>query len=55
MSAQAICPPLFRVNPNRRFEFDKRRQLFICTPNEAFAIAAMRVGNPDRPPAAIHG
>jgi len=45
MSAQAICPPLFRVNPNRRFEFDKRRQFLIRTHNEMLSIVAMRIGN----------
>jgi hypothetical protein len=32
---------------NRRFEFDKRRQLFIRTHNKTLSIAAVRIGNPD--------
>jgi hypothetical protein len=31
---------------NRRFEFHKRRQLFIRTHNETPSVAAMRVSNP---------
>jgi hypothetical protein len=54
VSAQAICPPLFRVNPNRRFKFDKRRQLFIGTHNESLAIAVMCVRNPDCSPVGIN-
>jgi hypothetical protein len=33
---------------NRRFEFDKRRQLFIRTYNEPLSVVAVRVNNPDR-------
>jgi len=32
---------------NRRFQFQKRRQLFIRSHNEPLSIAAMRVNNPD--------
>jgi hypothetical protein len=32
--------------PDRRFEFQKRRQFFIRTHNEALTVATMRVGNP---------
>jgi hypothetical protein len=32
---------------NRRFEFHKRRQLFICSHNETLSVAAMCVNNPD--------
>ena len=39
---------------NRRFEFHKRRQLFIRTHNEELTVAAMRVCNPDRLPVGIN-
>jgi hypothetical protein len=32
---------------NRRFEFDKRSQLFIRVHNETLSVAAMRVSNED--------
>jgi hypothetical protein len=35
---------------NRRFEFQKLRQLFIHTHNEPLTVAAMRVSNPDCSP-----
>jgi len=38
---------------NRRFEFHKRRQLFIRTHNEPLAVVAVRVSNPDRSPTGI--
>jgi hypothetical protein len=38
---------------NCRFEFHKRRQLFISVHNESLSVAAMRVGNKDRSPLAI--
>jgi hypothetical protein len=37
-------------DPNRRFEFKKRRQLFIRPHKETLSVAAMRVGNPERWP-----
>jgi len=40
---------------NRIFEFNKRRQFFIRTDNEALTVAAMRASNPDRSPVAVHG
>jgi hypothetical protein len=43
------------VAPDRRFQFDKRNQLFIRARNETLSIAAMRVSNPDRSPVQIHG
>jgi len=39
---------------NRRFEFEKRGQLFIRTHDEPLSIAAMRVNNEDRSPVGIH-
>jgi len=39
---------------NRRFEFQKRSQLFFRTHNEALSVA-VRVNNPDRLPVGIHG
>jgi hypothetical protein len=44
--------PTGRVN--RRFEFDKSRQLFIRVHNEPLSVAAMRVCNPDRSPVGIN-
>jgi hypothetical protein len=40
---------------NRRFEFQKRRQLLIGVHNETAPVAAMRVCNPDRLPVGIKG
>jgi hypothetical protein len=40
---------------NRRFEFHKRGQQFICSHNQMFSVIAMRVCNPDRSPARTHG
>jgi hypothetical protein len=42
------------VDTNRPFQFQKRRQLFIRTHNEALPITAMRVNNPDRSPVGIN-
>jgi hypothetical protein len=42
------------AGPNRRFEFHKRGQQFICSYNQMFSVIAMRVCNPDRSPARIH-
>ena len=36
---------LWTDGPNRRFEFEKRSQLFIGMHNVTFPIAAMRVSN----------
>jgi hypothetical protein len=33
---------------NRRFEFEKRRQLFIRVHNVTLSVVAVRVRNPDR-------
>jgi hypothetical protein len=35
----------FAASANRRFEFDKRRQLFIRVDNETLSVVAMRVCN----------
>jgi hypothetical protein len=40
---------------NRRFQFQKRSQLFLRTHNETLSVIAMRVGNPDCSPVGIHG
>jgi len=40
---------------NRRFQFQKRSQLFIGTHNETLSVAAMRVRNPDYSPLRIKG
>ena len=39
---------------DRRFEFQKRSQLFIRTHNETLSVVAMRVNNPDRSPFGIN-
>ena len=44
----------FAASANRRFEFQKRRQLFIRTHNETLSVVAMRVSNPDRSPVGIN-
>jgi hypothetical protein len=45
---------LSAAGTNRRFEFQKRRQLFFCAHNETLSVAAMRVCNPDRLPVGIN-
>jgi hypothetical protein len=35
---------------HRRFQFQKRGQLFIRTHNETLSVAAMRISNPDCSP-----
>jgi hypothetical protein len=45
-AAVSCCAESGRVN--RRFEFQKRRQLFIRVHNETLSIVAMCVCNPDR-------
>jgi len=40
---------------NHRFEFDKRRQFFICARNETLPIIAVRIRNEDRSLVEIHG
>ena len=44
----------FAASANRRFEFKKRSELFICTHDKALPVAAMRVSNPDRSPVGIN-
>ncbi len=44
----------FRAATDRRFEFDKGRQLFIRTDNEPLPIASMCVCNPDCLPVGIN-
>jgi len=39
---------------SRRFEFQKRRQLFIRVHNESLSVVAMRICNPDRSPVGIN-
>jgi len=39
---------------NRRFQFQKRSQLFIRTHNVTLSVAAMGVSNPDRSPVSIN-
>jgi hypothetical protein len=39
---------------NRRFEFNKRRQLFIRVHNETLSVVAMRVCNKDCSPVGIN-
>jgi hypothetical protein len=44
----------FAATVNHRFEFQKRRQLFIRVHNETFSVA-VSVSNPDGSAAIIHG
>jgi hypothetical protein len=46
---------ILSTRAGRRFEFDKRSQLFIRTHNKTLSFTAMRVCNPDRLPVGIHG
>jgi hypothetical protein len=39
---------------NRRFQFEKSRQLFIRSHNETLSVVAVRVCNPDRSPLEIN-
>jgi hypothetical protein len=39
---------------NRRFEFNKRGQLFLRSHNETLSVAALGVSDPDRSPALGH-
>jgi hypothetical protein len=39
---------------NRRFKFQKRSQLFVCTHNETLSVAAMCIRNPHRSPLEIN-
>jgi len=45
----------FTATPNRGFEFQERRQLFIGLHNVTLSVVTMCIGNPDRSPFAIHG
>jgi hypothetical protein len=40
----------FAAGANHRFQFQKRRQLFIRTGNETLSVVAMCVNNPDCSP-----
>jgi hypothetical protein len=42
-------------HPNRRFEFNKRRQFFIGPHNKPLSIIAVCVSNEDCSPFRIHG
>jgi hypothetical protein len=46
---------LWTDGSNRRFKFDKRRQLFIRVHNVTLSVSAMGVCNPDRSSLRIHG
>ena len=39
---------------NRRFEFQKRSQLFISARNEPLPVVAVRIRNPDSSPFTVH-
>jgi hypothetical protein len=45
----------FAASASRRFQFHKRRQLFIRVHNETLTVVAMCVCNPDGSPVAVHG
>jgi hypothetical protein len=38
------------ASTDRRFEFNKRSQLFIRARNKTLSVFAMRINNPDRSP-----
>jgi hypothetical protein len=44
----------FAASADRPFQFQKRRQLFICLHNEQLSVAAMCISNPDRSPVGIN-
>jgi hypothetical protein len=44
-----------KLDTNRRFDFQKRSQLFIRTHNEPLLVSAMSVSNPDCSTLTIHG
>jgi hypothetical protein len=44
----------FAATPNRRFDFEKRSQLFVCAHNETLSVGAMCVNNKDCSPVRIH-
>jgi len=50
-----LTTPLRLAAANRRFNLDKRTQLFIGANNETFSVAAMCVNNEDRLPVQILG
>ena len=52
--AVALRYSLFSAFGNRRFQFQKRRQLFIRSHNETLSVVAMCVRNPDRLPVVIN-
>jgi hypothetical protein len=41
------CQDKFAAGANRRFKFQKRRQLFLRSHNETLSVIAMRINNPD--------
>jgi len=41
-----VCPTQ-GVSPSRRFQFQKRSQLYTCMRNVTLPVAAMRISNPD--------
>jgi hypothetical protein len=40
--------------PDRRFQFQKRSQLFIRSHNQTFSVIAVRISNEDRSPVGIN-
>jgi hypothetical protein len=49
-----ICFLIYIFSANRRFEFDKRSQLFIRTHNKTVISVATRISNPDGSPVGIN-
>jgi hypothetical protein len=45
---------LFAASADRRFQFQKSRQLFIGMHNETLPVVAVCVSNPDRSPVGIN-
>jgi len=48
------CQSPFPARPNRRFQFQKRSQLFFRAHEETLSVDAMRVCNPDRSRFSLH-
>jgi hypothetical protein len=51
LGCQTNSPP---QPPNCRFQFQKRRQLFVRVNNETLSVVAVRISNPDRAAFEIH-
>jgi len=55
MNTSGTAPKRGGESANRRFQFQKRSQLFIRPHNVMLSVAAMCISNPDRSRVAIDG